>query len=77
MFYSDAFDERIPHDRETSDCSHPLTQKKTPVLFAQAFPWPRYRAPMNDFSFASASGAGFRAANLKYRAPSGISKSFA
>lgn len=40
------------------------TPKKTPALFTQAFPWPRYRAPMNDLSSASASGAGFRAARF-------------
>jgi hypothetical protein len=33
-------------------------RRKTPALFTQAFPRPRYRAPMNDFSSASASGAG-------------------
>ena len=49
--------------------------KKTPALFTQAFPWPRYRAPTNDFSSASASGAGFRAAPFQYRTCSGISKS--
>lgn len=49
--------------------------KKTPALFTQAFPWPRYRAPMNDFSSASTSGAGFRAAPFQYRTRSGISKS--
>ena len=41
--------------------------------FTQAFPWPRYRAPMNDFSSVSASGAGFRAAPLQYRTCSAIS----
>ena len=45
-----------------SECALPGAPKKTPALFTQAFPWPRYRAPMNDFSSASASGAGFRAA---------------
>jgi hypothetical protein len=49
-------------------------QKKTSVLSTQAFPWPRYRAPMYDLSAASTSGAGFRAARFKYRALSGISQ---
>ncbi|CAM2169997.1 hypothetical protein PSAC2689_10176 [Paraburkholderia sacchari] len=42
-----------------------IPPKKTPTLFTQAFPWPRYRAPLNGVS---------RQLLLQGRLPRGSSK---